>query len=129
MPEQSHVSYVRREPKLIDKAFLKRKAEDLEELVPKKEGHAKLVQDRRIKSAHTRHEKSLDYEMPDESVFSSGGSEYARLLQLERDRTARREREQIQRKQEKQSELSAKMEKYNQREKEVQEMFLKMVKK
>ena len=42
--------------KISDKMYLKRKAEDLEELVPKKEGNAKLVESRRLKSSHTRHE-------------------------------------------------------------------------
>lgn len=124
--------------KSSDKLYLKRRAEDLEELVPKKEGHAKLVEQRRLKSAHTRHEKSVDYELSDDQLLSGSTAtrshknstdDYRTLLRLEKERQLRKEREIQDRKQIKQQELQGKIEKYNQREQEVQEMLKKMIRK
>lgn len=127
-------------PTAFDKSFQKRRAEDLEELVPKKEGHAKVVEDRRIKSAYTRHERNpLDLEFSDDQLLSGSitskrpsslnTDDYDSLLRLEREKRARREQEIQERKLEKQRELQGKIDKHNQREKEVQEMLKKMIKK
>lgn len=126
----------------FDKSYLKRRAEDLDELVPKKEGHAKIVEDRRAKSAYTRIERNNphDLELPDDQLFSGSTSssrrpnssdtdDYATLLRLQKERAARKEREIDERRQEKQRELQNKIDKYNQREQEVQDMLKKMVNK
>lgn len=124
----------------VDKSHLKRRAEDLDELAPKKEGHAKLIEDRRTKSAYTRMERNNphDLELPDDQLFSgstgpsrrsAGTDDYNTLLRLEREKAARRERERSGRKEEKDRELQGKIDKYNQREQEVQEILKKMVNK
>lgn len=127
-----------------DRAYLKRKADDLEELAPKKEGHAKVVENRRLKSSHTRHDKNStnDIELSDDILFSNSISSslsstsnrsidpnYHQLLNQERELVARKDRERLQRKNEKENELKLKMEKYNQRESEVQEILKKMINK
>ena len=132
-------------PKLntgTDKSYLKRRSEDLDELIPKREGHAKLVEDRRIKSAHTRVDRNNphDLELSDDQLFSgstttraprssSNTDDYATLLRMERERKERREQEFQGRKEEKKRDLQGKIDKYNQREQEVQEMLRKMIKK
>ena len=57
---------------LPDRSYIKRRAEDLEELAPKKEGHAKIVENRRLKSSYTRLEKNNphDIELSDENIFN-----------------------------------------------------------
>lgn len=116
--------------KATDKAFARRRDADLEELVPKKEGHAKQVEDRRLKAAYTRNEKNpLDFEVSEDVLLGGKDNDYHRLLQAERQRTARKEEERQKRKQERDDEIQAKREKYEQREREVQEMLKKMIKK
>ena len=124
----------------VDKSYMKRRNEDLDELAPKKEGHAKLAEDRRTRSAYTRMERNNphDLELPDDQLFSgstgsnrrsTGTDDYDTLLRMEREKAARKERERTGRKLEKQQELQGKIDKYNQREQEVQEMLKKMVNK
>lgn len=121
-----------------DLSHIKRRAEDLEELAPKKEGHAKIVENRRLKSSYTRLEKNNphDIELSDESIFSGSISSknktdpnYHQLIQQERERAARKERERLGRNKEKEDELKEKMEKYNRRESEVNEILKKMINK
>ena len=80
-----------------------------------------------------------DLELPDDQLFSgsTGGSirrstgtdDYNTLLRIERERTARKEHDVAERKLEKQRELQGKIDKYNQREQEVQDILKKMVNK
>lgn len=123
---------------VIDKSHYKRRLTDLEEIIPKKEGHAKLIEDKRIKSSYTRMERNNphDLELPDDQLFSgsttkriSGTDDYKTLLRLEREKSIRKEKEIAERRQEKEKELKGKIEKYNQREKEVQNILKKMINK
>lgn len=122
--------------KRVDKSYLKRKSEDLDELIPKKEGHAKIIEDRRIKSGYTRNERNNphDLELSDSQLFSGSTSskttsadDYETLLRLEKERKAKKERELLERKQEKDQVMREKINKYNQRESEVNEMLKKMI--
>lgn len=116
--------------KATDKAFARRRDADLEELVPKKEGQAKIIEDRRLKAAYTRNEKNpLDFEVTEDVLLGGKDDDYHRLLLAEKKRNARREEERLKRKQEHDNEMQAKREKYEQREREVQEMLKKMIKK
>ena len=119
----------------FDKSYQKRRAEDYDELVPKKEGHAKIIEDRRIKSAYSRNERNpLDIEISDDQLLSgsvsskkSSSDDYNVLLRLERERKTRKEHEIQSKKDDRQRELQVKVDKHNQREKEVQELLKKMI--
>ncbi len=128
-PSRSEVDW--KYQKSSDKAFTRRKETDLEELVPKKEGHAKQVEDRRLKAAYSRNEKNpLDFEVSEDTLMGSkGGDDYHRLLQAEKQRTAKRDEERLKRQHDRDEELRVKRERYEQRELEVQEMLKKMIKK
>lgn len=117
--------------KASDKAFLRRKEADLEELAPKKEGHAKQVEDRRLKAAYTRNEKNpLDFEVSDDVLMGGGrDNDYHRALQAEKERAARREEERQKRKLERDEDMRSKRERYERREQEVQEMLKKLIQK
>ena len=121
-----------------DKVYIKRRSEDLDELLPKKEGKAKIIEDRRVRSSYTRLDRNTpnDIELSDDKLYSgairngtsrSDDSDYYALLRKQKEREARRDEERYMKRREKEEEIQSKIEKYNQREKEVQEMLKKMI--
>lgn len=123
-----------------DKLYRKRRSEDLDELLPKKEGKAKEIEDRRVRSAYSRFDRNApnDIELSDDKLYSgaTGGNgkssscmedDYAALLRKEKERQTRRDEEKSLKKREKEEELQIKIEKYNQKEREIQEMLKKMI--
>lgn len=107
------------------KQFERAKHAVLEELVPKKEGHAAEIEKRRERSAYTRFEKSTEVEI---EAFDGGGSfvsEVQRYKTKQDEKAIREERKNIQR----QAEWAVKKERIEQREREVQAMFKEMLKK
>jgi len=129
--EDDRIAYqrkLRESERAGERRLQRRRDEDLEEIAPKKEGHARQVERRHEKAAYTRSERNPnDFELDEKSLLGSG-SDYEAALQRQRDIQAKRDGERRRRTVERDSDLEYKRQKHEEHEQRVQNMFKEMLK-
>jgi hypothetical protein len=129
--EEDRVAHQRRlrdSERAADRQLLRRRNEDLDELVPRKEGRAGEIEKRHERAAYARYDKTAnDLMLSEKDLIGSESTSFEATLRRQQERDSLKSAERVKRQAERASDLETKRVRHAEHERKVQEMFKAML--